>query len=187
MTCPKNVAPRDEDLSHAKFFRKQVGGRNAKKSFDRKELKPEDIGQPGCTDAERVRFGSILSAGDLVDGYRELVGAEDNSGFTWRGVSTGKYGARAMRIDHCIVSRQLISRLRSVENLGHGTERVGFMGSDHCPVLIKLAAEGDAVDGRGTNGEVAGGAAVRALADVTADGKDVNVGKEKACVANASP
>lgn len=43
-----------------------------------------------------------------------------------------------MRIDHALVSSTLVDRVIKVEILGHGSQREGFMGSDHCPLLIEL-------------------------------------------------
>lgn len=132
----KNVAPKDVDLSHAEYFRKQVGGRYAKVRVE--DIAPENVGQPGCTNAERERFFGILAAGDMVDAYRELIGNDDESALSWRGNTTGKHSGRGMRIDHCIIGRSLLPSISSVEITGHGSDRVGFLGSDHCPVLIKM-------------------------------------------------
>lgn len=124
------MAPTDEDLSHPAYFRRQ------KKTGVSATLNPEDVGQPGCTDAERGRFFSILDGGNLVDAYRHLYGSKKNDGMTWRGTQIGKFGDKGMRIDHCIVSRTLVSGIKSVEILGHAKGRSGFMTSDHCPLLI---------------------------------------------------
>ncbi|KMZ93639.1 AP endonuclease (DNA-[apurinic or apyrimidinic site] lyase) [Plasmodium vivax Mauritania I] len=59
-----NIAPEDIDLSHPAEFRRMKKG-NVPKEF---------VGQPGCTDFERKNFMGILSAGDLVDSYRQLAG-----------------------------------------------------------------------------------------------------------------
>lgn len=131
------MAPQDVDLSHSVHYRKQKGGRNSGRAkISAKPLDPDDIGQPGCTNRERDRFAKILQEGGLVDAYRELVGETNNSGLSWRGNTTGKHAGRGMRIDHCIVSTSLMSSIASVEITGHGTDRIGFLGSDHCPLLI---------------------------------------------------
>eukprot|EP00177_Eucheuma_denticulatum_P004621 GFKZ01008409.1.p1 GENE.GFKZ01008409.1~~GFKZ01008409.1.p1 ORF type:complete len:404 (+),score=39.28 GFKZ01008409.1:128-1213(+) len=129
-----NVAPLDADLSHAAYYRSQTGGRKGRPA-NSPPLAPEDKGQPGCTDAERRRFREILEDGNLMDAYRELVAA-DYTQFTWRGNTTGIHAGRGMRIDHCIVSRDLKESIRQVEVTGHGANRVGFLGSDHCPLFI---------------------------------------------------
>ncbi|CAN8067120.1 unnamed protein product [Agarophyton chilense] len=54
-----NVAPKNEDLSHASYCRQQSKG-------DRSKLSPADVGLPGCTDAERDRFAEILEADSSV-------------------------------------------------------------------------------------------------------------------------
>lgn len=134
----QNVAPEDIDLSHPSYFRRQVG--DAYRGSARSNLNPSDVGQPGCTDAERSRFQSILHAGDLVDAYRELHREETDPehAFSWRGTTTGKHSGRGMRIDHCTASRALLPRVESVNITGHGVQRLDFMGSDHSPVVIQL-------------------------------------------------
>ncbi|KAI0564693.1 Endonuclease/Exonuclease/phosphatase [Gracilaria domingensis] len=124
-----NVAPKDEDLSHPTYYRSQTKG-------SRDVLSPMDVGQPGCTDGERNRFAEILDSGDMVDAYRQLVGDSTSIRLSWRGHPTGKHGGRGMRIDHCIVSRELASKVASVEITGHGADRQGFLGSDHCPIVV---------------------------------------------------
>ena len=43
-----------------------------------------------------------------------------------------------MRLDYALVSEGLRDLVESCEILGHGSGREGFMGSDHCPVLLTL-------------------------------------------------
>lgn len=137
MNYAQNVAPLDVDLSHPAYYKKQKGGRNAAKLGScRAPASEEDVGQPGCTPRERSQFREILKVGNMVDAYRELVGESDNSGLTWRGHTTGKHAGRGMRIDHCIVSRSVMPSIVSVQITGHGFDRIGFLGSDHCPLLI---------------------------------------------------
>ncbi len=130
-----NVAPADIDLSHPTVYR------NATKVEKGAKLDPKNVGQPGCTDAERERFQEILDAGSLVDVYRTLYPEKED--FTWRGTTTGMHGGRGMRIDHCIASKKLAERISEVDIIGYGAERNGFMGSDHSPLLIKLDTEKD--------------------------------------------
>lgn len=131
------MAPLDNDLSHPAHYKKQKGGRNSGKlQASVARISEEDIGQPGCTPNERSRFQQILRDGDMVDAYREMTGTLDNSGLTWRGQTTGKHAGRGMRIDHCIVSEALLESIDSVKITGHGFDRIGFLGSDHCPVVI---------------------------------------------------
>lgn len=125
-----NVAPEDIDLSHPAAYRR------ATKAEKGVKLDPKNVGQPGCTDAERERFRAILDSGSLVDVYRSLYPKKED--FTWRGVSSGMHGGRGMRIDHCIASKKLVESITEINITGHGSERIGFMGSDHSPLLIKL-------------------------------------------------
>ncbi|XP_026191728.1 uncharacterized protein LOC34619267 [Cyclospora cayetanensis] len=98
-----NCAPTDLDLSHPKIFR-------SAHSPDPK-LKPENVGQPGCTDAERARLQEILHAGKLVDVYRHQNPRStpppvQDSAYTWRGYKEDRSlsSARGMRLDHAVWS-----------------------------------------------------------------------------------
>lgn len=133
----QNVAPLDVDLSHPAYYRKQTSGRNGKAS-SQTDLAPENIGQPGCSDAERERFFKILEDGELIDAYRELRGNEDSSGLSWRGIISGKHGGKGMRIDHCILSRKLMKRIEDFKITGYGEMRNGFLGSDHSPIVVYI-------------------------------------------------
>ncbi len=48
-----------------------------------------------------------------------------------------------MRIDHALVSKELYMKSTVVRAyaLGRGASMDGFMGSDHCPVLLELKAQ----------------------------------------------
>ena len=66
---------------------------------------------------------------------------------TWRGSpgvngppETGRYYNKGMRIDYVLVHTSLASRVTSARVHGKGPERVGFLGSDHCPLVVVLAA-----------------------------------------------
>mmetsp|Transcript_10779 Transcript_10779/g.17660 ORF Transcript_10779/g.17660 Transcript_10779/m.17660 type:complete len:411 (+) Transcript_10779:145-1377(+) len=143
-----NVAPTDRDLSHPAFFKSQFKN---PASGD-----PGDAGQPGCSPNEQKRFFKMLDAGNLVDAFREveLSGlvkrSDDIYGpiFSWRGHAgtaspeAGKYFRRGMRIDHVLVSKQLIGRVRRVDILatGQASNDPSFMGSDHSPMLLEIGA-----------------------------------------------
>lgn len=140
-----NVAPEDADLSHPQWFRTKKSEKNPLPSD------PGDRGQPGCTLNERERFHGILRDGNMVDGYRWKHPAEEKPDltapiFTWRGTpgkvraEIGKYYGKGMRIDHTVASASLASRIEDVEILGWGFDRKGFLGSDHSPVILRLAA-----------------------------------------------
>mmetsp|Transcript_13109 Transcript_13109/g.36891 ORF Transcript_13109/g.36891 Transcript_13109/m.36891 type:complete len:347 (+) Transcript_13109:660-1700(+) len=144
-----NVAPEDIDLSHPEFFR---GMKSEKPGMPLPE-DPKDRGQPGCTDRERETFFEMLRRGKLVDAFRLQKGGGLEHGdeltegphFTWRGnpgkdiPQRGKYFGKGMRIDHTLVSESLYqARVERVEALGHGSFMTGFLGSDHCPVLLVL-------------------------------------------------
>ena len=88
--------------------------------------------------------------------------------WTWRGAaglsvpSAGRYYGRGMRIDYTLVSASLVPRVVRAEILGSGFDRHGFLGSDHCPVLLELREEGESAGGEtavGTRKREAGGGA----------------------------
>lgn len=108
--------------------------------------------QPAFSDDERARFSGLLALGGLVDVWRALhpVGATPPSiasaAFSWRGSlrMAGKpqpalFEGRGMRIDYFLASAAFAEkRVEACEILGHGIDRVGFLGSDHAPVMLKL-------------------------------------------------
>ena len=109
----------------------------------------EERGQPGFTPAEQERFADLMQAGGLLDAHRLLHPTPDwQRDATWRGTpgappnppEYGRYYGKGMRIDYVLVQAQLRARLVRTEVLGHGAERRGFLGSDHCPLLLELAA-----------------------------------------------
>lgn len=67
-----------------------------------------------------------------------------------------------MRIDYFLVSRALVHRVSDVKVFGSGADRKGFLGSDHCPLLLTLrevSATGDPDEAPTTSeaGTAAGG------------------------------
>jgi len=87
-------------------------------------------GNAGFTDQERASFDDILAAG-FLDTFRELHPEEEK--YTWWSYM---FNARAnntgWRIDYFCISKSL------KENLVDATIHNESMGSDHCPVGIKL-------------------------------------------------
>jgi len=133
-----NCAPEPADVSHPEWFLQQCY-----------QGEVEDMcGQPGFTPGERKRYLSILDAGRLVDSYRRLHPASEpppagGPYYTWRGhppvhQPVAKYHGKGMRIDHCLISEELLPRLKESSILGHSEGRIGFMGSDHCPIRARL-------------------------------------------------
>ena len=119
-----------------------------------------DKGQPACTLNEQRRFAGIRQVGHLIDSYRmkhpiqgELGwGVEDESKpWTWRGSSgkdgdykdAGRYYGRGMRIDYMLIHESLRHRIKRSEVLGSSADRIDFLGSDHCPILLELSPSGD--------------------------------------------
>ena len=102
----------------------------------------------GNTAEERGRFGELLAAGGLVDLWREHHPAPpladkaylEGHNFTWRGAGMNRN--YAMRIDHALCSQDFADRVLSVDILGDH-RRETFMGSDHCPLVVKLRPNGE--------------------------------------------
>eukprot|EP01054_Gregarina_sp_Poly1_P005656 Gregarina_sp_Poly_1__5655@NODE_2982_length_1483_cov_25_786723_g1883_i0_p1_GENE_NODE_2982_length_1483_cov_25_786723_g1883_i0NODE_2982_length_1483_cov_25_786723_g1883_i0_p1_ORF_typecomplete_len412_score20_50Exo_endo_phos/PF03372_23/2_3e18Exo_endo_phos_2/PF14529_6/6_6Exo_endo_phos_2/PF14529_6/0_71_NODE_2982_length_1483_cov_25_786723_g1883_i01981433 len=158
-----NVAPEDIDLTHPSWFRKQVPRKDT--GFLSQSVPAERVGQPGCADAERAGFQRYLKSGNLVDAYRlsnqkgppkskngppkgrestEALFDIDAPCWTWRGSpgiqneEFGRFFGKGMRIDHVLVSAEFSHRVQSVDILGYSRNRIGYFGSDHCPILLTL-------------------------------------------------
>jgi len=134
-----NVAHADVDVSHPELFRSAVSEKDVPRPLE------EDRGQPGFTKAEQARFSALLRHGRLVDCYRRLHPPPTPEGYTWRGnpPSYARFYGKGMRIDYALVSECMFPRVRSIHIAGHGAERHGFFGSDHCPVVLVLDAAGE--------------------------------------------
>ena len=95
-----------------------------------------------------------------MDAYRTLHPVANwATDVTWRGCAgkdgppaAGRYYAKGMRIDYVLVDRRLAGSVVRAEVLGGGAERRGFLGSDHCPLLVELAAAEEAKEGDGSRG-----------------------------------
>ena len=133
-----NVCKSDLDMSHVAFYR---SWRAPNKPLPTDE---NDRGQPGTTVNEITRFNDILAASDLVDIIDKMRSAGDPSPtpLTWRGDPRGKYGGKGMRIDYTLLSTSLVSRVISIDVVGHGAMRHGFLGSDHSPVILRMRRSG---------------------------------------------
>ena len=113
---------------------------------------PDDKGQPGFTANEQKRFKSLCDAGNLVDAYRLLHPVANwSTDATWRGApgvsgppESGRYYNKGMRIDYVLVDQTLAPRVSKATVHGKGAERVGFLGSDHCPLLVALGPKEEA-------------------------------------------
>jgi exonuclease III len=103
--------------------------------------------QPGFTINEQNRFKNLLQIGNLVNVYR-LIHPTPNWSIdaTWRGApgvdipNTGRYYGKGMRIDYILVSQELLAshRVMKAKYGKGGVMRDGFLGSDHCPLLVTI-------------------------------------------------
>ncbi len=68
---------------------------------------------------------------------------------TWRGAAgkdiaeSGRYYNKGMRIDLFMVQKSVLGRVEESKVCGRGADMVGFLGSDHSPVIL-LLGEGEA-------------------------------------------
>ncbi|BDR91286.1 exodeoxyribonuclease III [Vulcanisaeta souniana] len=86
-----------------------------------------DEKHPGLTPEERDWLNQFLKEG-FIDVFRELH--PNTKVYTWRSY---RERWRAMRIDYCIVSEELRSKVIKAEVLSN------VEGSDHVPVMIELS------------------------------------------------
>lgn len=142
-----NCAAEAVDVTHPEWFLQQCYQGDP----------PDMRGQPGFTPGERCRFRELLEATRLVDVYRRLHPASepplaDGPHYTWRGHPpvhqyVAKYHGKGMRIDYALVAEELLPRAEEASILGRGADRIGFMGSDHCPICLVLRKAEQPVQG----------------------------------------
>ncbi len=94
------------------------------------------VGSTHVTAEERGRLERILTAGDLVDAYRELH--PDQPQFTWWDYRAGHFHkGLGLRIDLTLLSRALVPRLQDCGMVRD--YRKGTKPSDHAPLVVGLA------------------------------------------------
>nr|QDO16266.1 DNA-(apurinic or apyrimidinic site) lyase [Lingulodinium polyedra] len=157
-----NVAHTPADSTDEEAFRNEWD-RDSKRFATREAYNeatpPENRGIPGFSDGERERFSRLFTAGGLFDAWRRLhrVGETPpepgDAAFTWRGTPAvqsrfrARYEGMGQRLDYFLLSEALAPRLARCEILGRGAGREGFLGSDHCPVLLELREADAAAEG----------------------------------------
>jgi len=172
-----NVAAAWEDVGpNPEWFRHQNGQQAAC---------ADDRGQPGFTANEQARFSELLRDGGLVDAYRLRHPTSSwQEDVTWRGTAgahgvpeAGRYYGKGMRIDYLLVAHNLADRVESADVLGSGNDRDGFLGSDHCPLLLQLlAAQSPAAAPQATHASEGGDAHDESVAQLAA-GSDAKTGE----------
>jgi exonuclease III len=127
--------------------------------------RPDNVGIPGFTAAERRRFAELLQEGDFCDIWRELhpngvkedTSQEgsiwDRANYTWRGHLSrngggyAKYQGKGQRLDYFLFSPSRYVTGDGIDTgivmncdlLGYGEQKKGlFCGSDHCAVRLEL-------------------------------------------------
>lgn len=88
-------------------------------------------GKHGFTDQERQGFSQLLEAG-FVDTFRHFYPDKTEAYTWWTHWANARARNVGWRIDYFLISQSLLSHLKEA-NI-----HPGVMGSDHCPVSIKL-------------------------------------------------
>ena len=139
-----NVAAAWDDVGPDPAWFRTKNGQRADDQADR--------GQPGFTENEQRRFAEMCAAGALLDARRLTHPTADwTQDATWRGApgappqpaEYGRYYNKGMRIDYTLVHEKLKDAVVRCDVLGTGPERKGFLGSDHCPLLLELKLRDD--------------------------------------------
>lgn len=92
---------------------------------------------------ERAAFAQLVAWG-LVDAYRHLHPESDR--YTWWDYRAGAFHMnRGMRIDHLLISRPLVTRLRWVE-IDREARKGKPLPSDHTPLVVDLDQPGHPFD-----------------------------------------
>jgi exonuclease III len=135
-----NVASTWEDVGPSPDWFRNKNGQDA--------IHINDRGQPGFTINEQKRFNNLLSVGNLVDAYRMIHPIPNWSiDVTWRGTpgvdipKASRYYGKGMRIDYILVSQELLASYHVMNATLYGkggVMRDGFLGSDHCPLLLTI-------------------------------------------------
>lgn len=89
------------------------------------------------TEAERERFAAILRGG-FADSFRELY--PDEQKFSWWDYRGGAFHRKqGLRIDLCLASASLMSRLRETSiDREYRKKQDGLTPSDHAPVIFDI-------------------------------------------------
>lgn len=110
-----NVAPADRDIWDPRLFG----------------------GQTLCSPKERAAFEALVSANELVDLFRHLH--PDTPGYTWWDYrERGFEKDRGLRIDHVLVTKDLIGRCTNIEV--DRAAREGKLPSDHAPLIATFSS-----------------------------------------------
>ncbi|TKC19314.1 exodeoxyribonuclease III [Robertmurraya kyonggiensis] len=91
-----------------------------------------NIGNSGFTDEERGKMTELLKAG-FVDSFRHLYPDKTDSYTWWSYMAKVRERNIGWRIDYFIVSNALENKIEDAE-IHHEV-----LGSDHCPVVLKMA------------------------------------------------
>jgi exonuclease III len=103
------------------------------------ECEVPDYSFPGTSYNERRALQEIILRGKLMDPGDEPH-RNGESHFTWRGHPRSAYGRCALRLDYILPAIALNDAgcLRKYVVNARGSDRRGFFGSDHSPVLLQL-------------------------------------------------
>jgi len=161
-----NIAPERNDTTHPDIFENENPNKNNQNPDYRGMPGVTKIERKRFQ--EILNSSELVDAWKLINGHQnrnanELYPAEE-SNFTWyyhhyyyslllllfiiitvihyhRRGGEGTYHKKAMRLDHVFVSRKLIDEQNIIDCriLGHGYDKAGFLGSDHCPIKVVVS------------------------------------------------
>lgn len=86
----------------------------------------------GFTDEERNKFTELLEAG-FIDTFRHLYPDREDAYTWWSYFANSRERNIGWRIDYFLISNELQGKIIDAEIYDH------IMGSDHCPVGLKIA------------------------------------------------
>jgi len=94
-----------------------------------------NTGNAGFTKEEREGFSALLQEADLVDSFRQLHGDVTGKYTWWSHMAGSRSKNIGWRIDYFLIDRRLAGRLEEAFILPD------VLGSDHCPVGIRLSLD----------------------------------------------
>jgi exonuclease III len=136
--CDLNVCHMNNDMSASADFLFEEG--LFQRSSEKIPKAEKDQGFCGTTVNERTRFEEMLRASHMYDPGAVILN-EPNEALTSRGI--GRYYGEGLRLDYMLISETLAESgcIKKYRITGHGHKRIGFFGSDHCPVILELVQD----------------------------------------------
>ena len=132
-----NAAMNEQDMNQPSEYWRTTALTDKRTPFQ--ECEVADYSFPGTSYNERRGLQEIILRGKLLDpGDEPHLNGESH--FTWRGHPRSVYGQCALRLDYILPALALNDAgcLSKYVVNGRASDRRGFFGSDHSPVLLEL-------------------------------------------------